>query len=414
MVDPTDDRSVLQLAAEALAALDDLDPRSLTTGELNDAVLLMQRMRCQLEATEARVLATWDADRVWQSDGAKTGAAWLARQQRIPIQTARQRIRHARALRTLPEVASAWSAGEIDRPHLITLLGVRTARTAEAFEHEHKELLDVARTRGFVDFKRRCDLWEALVDPDGAEQGADDGKAAREVHLSQSFGGMWFGRTTLDPVSGTIVHDTLAAIEQDMFKADWAEAKERLGRDPLVLELRRTPAQRRADALVEMAIRARTVPAGGRRPAPLFTVVVGYETFAGPVLELFNRTVLTPGTAARHLTEADIERVVFDSPSRVIDVGATRRFYRGALRRAIEVRDRTCFHPFCDEVPERPHVDHIHEASKGGPTTQRNARLGCDFHNLWRNAHPDHWTDAGDQAFPRPDDPHAGPDPPDP
>ena len=144
-----------------------------------------------------------------------------------------------------------------------------------------------------------------------------------------------------------------------------------------MLDLRRTPAQRRADALVEMATRARTAPAGGRRPAPLFTVVVGLETFLGPILELFNRTVLTPGTAAAHLTEADVERVVFDGPSRVLDVGAQRRFFTGALRRAIEIRDRTCFHPSCDEVPDRPEIDHIHEASKGGADHpgQRSPRL---------------------------------------
>ena len=132
-----------------------------------------------------------------------------------------------------------------------------------------------------------------------------------------------------------------------------------------MLDLKRTPAQRRADALVEMATRARTAPADGRRPAPLFTVVVGLETLRGPILELFNRTVLTPGTAAAHLTEADVERIVFDGPSRVLDVGAQRRFFTGALRRAIEIRDRTCFHPSCDEVPERPEIDHIHEACQG-------------------------------------------------
>ena len=110
---------------------------------------------------------------------------------------------------------------------------------------------------------------------------------------------------------------------------------------------------------------------------------------AGPLLELFNRTTITPGTAAAHLHGADIERIVFDSPSRVIDVGAKRRFYRGALRRAIEVRDRTCFHPYCDEVPERPEIDHILEYAKGGPTTQEGGRLGCGFHNKWRNHHPD-------------------------
>src|SRR5690606_31602111 len=128
----------------------------------------------------------------------------------------------------------------------------------------------------------------------------------------------------------------------EMFEVDWAEAKARLGRQPTILELGRTPDQRRADALVEMATRARTAPKDGQRPRPLFTVIVGLETLKGPILELFNRTQITPGTAVPHLT--DVERIVFDTPSRVIDVGARRRFFRGGLRRALEIRDRTCFH----------------------------------------------------------------------
>jgi len=250
-------------------------------------------------------------------------------------------------------------------------------------------LLDIAREHGFGDFKRACDRFELAVDPDGAEQRAEDDRAGRALHLAQSFGNMWLGRITLDQVSGEIVSATLREIERELFEADWAAAKERLARDPMIIDLDRTPAQRRADALVEMATRARTAPAGGRRPAPLFTVVVGLETFTGPVLELFNRDVVTPGTAARHLTEADLERIAFEGPSRVIDVGARRRFFRGALRRAIEVSDRTCFHPTCDAIRERLEVDHIHEAAKGGLTTQDNGRSGCSFHNRWRNHHPD-------------------------
>src|SRR5688500_6099213 len=103
-------------------------------------------------------------------------------------------------MRLFPEIDSAWAAGEIDRTHVTTLLGARTVRTKDAFDRDHKELLDSARTRGFVDFKRHCDIWEMYADPDGAEQGADDDRAAREVHLSPSLGGMWFGRMTLDPV----------------------------------------------------------------------------------------------------------------------------------------------------------------------------------------------------------------------
>ncbi len=398
--------------ATAARALTALDADALSDAELTGVVLELQHLRAQLDAVEAEALARWDADRCWQDEGAKTGAAWLAWKQRIPITVARQRIRHARAMRALPEVASAWAAGEIDRAHVSSLLGVRTARTTYAFDRDHPQLLQAARTASFVEFKRRCDRWELMADPDGAEQAAADAHAAREVYLSQSFGGIWFGRTTLDPLSGTIVDETLRAIDKELFAADWAAAKARLGRDPLASELGRSPAQRRADALVEMAARARTAPPGGRRPTPLFTVVVDYDTLAGPVLELFNRTVLTPGTVAPWLTEADVERVVFDSPSRVIDVGAQRRFFRGALRRAIEVRDRTCFHPSCDEVPQWPEVDHIVEHARGGPTTQTNGRLGCHHHNLDRVNHPERHEPSGDPPSPTLGDPHAGPDPP--
>lgn len=380
---------VLGRAATVLAELRAVDLDGVGDDALSEAVLGLQHLRGSLDAAEACVLARWDAQGCWRASGAKTGAAWLAWKEQLPIGVARQRIRHARALRALPAVEEAWADGEIDRSHLTTLLGARTPRTAEVFDREYKTLLDIARTSSFRDFKRACDLFGLVVDPDGAEQRAEGDRAAREVHLAKSFGGMWFGRMTLDPISGEIVATTLRLIEKELFDADWAAAKARLGRDPLIIELDRTPAQRRADALVEMATRARTAPADGRRPAPLFTVVVGLDVLKGQVLELFNRTVITPGTAAQWLTDAYVERIVFDSPSRVIDVGAQRRFFTGALRRAIEVRDRSCYHPSCDEPPERLEIDHIHEASKGGETTQANGRPACGFHNRWRNTHPD-------------------------
>jgi len=102
----------------------------------------------------------------------------------------------------------------------------------------------------------------------------------------------------LDPVNGAIVDDTLTVIEQEMFEADWKEAKAVHGDDVSLAKLARTPAQRRADALVEMATRAATAPAGGRRPRPLFTVLVDYPTMTGRVCELADGTVITPGTLA--------------------------------------------------------------------------------------------------------------------
>ncbi len=142
---------------------------------------------------------------------------------------------------------------------------------------------------------------------------------------------------------------------------------------------------RYAASVVEMARRAGTAEPDGRRPEPLFSVLVGYETFAGPICELANGTVVTPGALADWLDEAWVERVVFDGPSRVIDVGAHRRLFTGATRRAVQIRDRECFHELCDQPAETCHIDHIQPWAAGGATTTNNARPACPHHNRARH-----------------------------
>src|SRR6476469_4146855 len=163
---------------------------------------------------------------------------------------------------------------------------------------------------------------------------------------------MWFGKLTFDPLGGTIFERELSRLEHELFEADWEEAKGAAGGRTVGLNLKRTHAQRRADALVEMAIRSRVAPADGKRPEPLFSVFVDYETFAGRILELANGTVVTPGTVVPWLTRSWLERVVFDGPSRVIDMGIRQRLFKGATRRAVQIRDRECFNAYCDEPAE--------------------------------------------------------------
>jgi hypothetical protein len=176
------------------------------------------------------------------------------------------------------------------------------------------------------------------------------------------------------------VANAVAAIEQELFEADWADARNRLGDAAVEADLRRTAAQRRADALVEMAIRAMTAPADGKRPAPLFTVLCGLARFA-QIVETAAGTVITPGEAAEYVDGADIERVVFESPSRVIDLGKRTRFFVGALRRVIEIRDRRCQGPGCRTPADQCHIDHRNEYAFGGLTCQENGECQCPWHN---------------------------------
>jgi hypothetical protein len=173
----------------------------------------------------------------------------------------------------------------------------------------------------------------------------------------------------------------LERLEQELFDHDWAQAKAQHGDNLRVADLARTPAQRRADALVLMAQRSAAMPAEGKTPAPLFTILVGYETFHGRLCELASGTVITPGQLVPWLDRASIERIVFDGPSRVIDVGVHRRFVTGATRRAVEVRDKHCTTPGCRIPAAKCDVDHITPASHGRLTVQDNGRLRCPPHN---------------------------------
>ena len=114
-------------------------------------------------------------------------------------------------------------------------------------------------------------------------------------------------------------------------------------------------------------------------------MLVGYETLAGRICQLANGTVVSPGSLVAWLNEAYIERVVFGQKSRIIDVGVSRRLFEGATRRAIELRDRECFHEFCEERAEDCQVDHVIPWSVGGPTTVDNGRVACGFHNRGRH-----------------------------
>ena len=370
------------------AVLDELreaDPAVLADG---DTVVALNRQLERLSAVNTRATASFDAAGDWERDGARSAAAWLATRCRLPVPTARGRVRLGRALRHLPVAEAAWLGGDIGEAQVGLLARARRPATEAALARDEQMLVDQAANLRFGSFARAMAYWIQRADPDGAERDARAQHDRRRLHLSKSFDGMWFLDALSDPVSGAIVANELGRIEDQLFDADWADARARVGDNVGVGDLTRTPAQRRHDALVEMARRSATAPAGGRRPEPLFSVLVGYETFVGMMCELADGTVVSPAHVRDWLDEAWIERVVFDGPSRVMDIGVRRRLFSGATRRAVEIRDRQCFHEFCDIPAEDCDIDHKIPWSAGGPTTQDNGRPACAFHNRARERGP--------------------------
>ncbi|MBK9180857.1 MAG: DUF222 domain-containing protein [Acidimicrobiales bacterium] len=375
---------------EAALILAVVDADELADGELDDLVVGLQVRHSRLEGVSAGLVARWDSRGVWAGDGSRAAGARLARDAHLSPREGRARLRRARRLGEMPRVASALAAGVIGPDHVDVLAGLDGPRTHEAFVRDEAVLVGQAEGLSLRDFLRAVAYWRQQADPDGADADAD--RSAADVYLSvvRTFQGSFDVRGRLDAVWGTAVQGELQRLEDELYADDVAEARARLGRDEVgVGELGRTPAQRRAAALVRMAERSRSAPAGGRRPEPLVTVVVGLDDAVGHLCELDDGTVLTRAQFLPLLERADIESIVFDSAQRALSVSVRERFFTGALRRVIQVRDRHCQHPSgCDVPAGRCQVDHIVPWEAGGPTTQANGRLLCGPHNRARTARP--------------------------
>ena len=359
------------------AALDRLAESDI--GEISEgvSVIALYKARNRLDCLIAKASDRFASSGEWEASECRSALGWIAYNTHAPRGVVSSDLSNGRALRHLPKVEAAFQAGELTSDHVRVLAKARTEHTAEQMTADEGMLVDHARQfHHFGHFFRVLEYWSMFADPDAADKEHKGKVDRRRVELHKSIWGMYLGQMTLDPISGEIVHNEL----ERLYKIMHAEEDHEVSTRP-----RRSPGQLRADALVEMARRSRSTPEGSRRPEPLFTVLVGWETLKGAICQTDLGAVLTRSALFPWLDCAWLERVVFDSASRVIDVGITQRLYTGATRRAVEVRDQECFHLTCVEPASECQVDHIQPFSAGGPTTTFNGRLACGFHNRARH-----------------------------
>lgn len=347
-----------------------------SSAQTERAVLQLQRIKSKVAALEAGLLRKFEADREWASVGALKPQAYLATRLRVPSKAFNRDCSVARRLRDLPAVEAALAAGEISTAHRDKVLAVDNPRVHDALVRDQEQIVGWAAQLRWRDFEHALLEWLEVEDTDGPEPcDAEHDRA----DWSRGFADRWRIDADLGAIAGAIwtaEADRLEAIE---FERDWAEARERLGREPLAHELARTPKQRRATAMVEMARRSATGPEESRRGAILVSLFAGPNWFRR-LGELDNGTVVRPAQVVPWLDDVAFETFVYDTTFHEITVSA-QRTYRGALRRFALGRDGECFHPFCDEPASANQVDHRIAHSKGGPTSGGNAQPGCPGHN---------------------------------
>lgn len=376
-------------AAAACAGVDallDVDLAALDDAALHQVLTSVLRVQARLGVVSADALSRWDARGAWRNNGSRSPAHRFARETRSAVDTGRAAIRRARALPFMTHTRQAVLDGRLSWDHVDLFAQACTPARRDVFA-EHEQLL-VSQCVGvpFGDAITLIRYWQIQADEklaadkrerEGTDGDGSDGTGelpSSKLHASRTLHDRVVVQGELDAIDGAIVVGELDRLAEAIRLAD------------LKADVRRTPAQRRAAAFVEMAKRSATAPVGGRRPQPLFTVLVGDTTFQH-LCELADGTVVRTKELVPHLDSSIVESVIFDGPITIVGV-SHRRTFVGAVRRAIQVRDRRCRHPSeCDVPASKCDVDHIVPWANHGETSQFNGRLECWPHNRFDDLH---------------------------
>jgi hypothetical protein len=200
----------------------------------------------------------FDARGAAAADGALSTAAWLRSACRLAPGAARERVVVARELAELPTTAAELSAGDISYRHA-ALLATATAELPEADTGPAESiLLTAARRMDPATLAKLTTRLRYILDPDGARRRAQDVYEGRRLFVSPVLDGRFALDGSLDPEGGATVLAAMTALGAPTAGDS------------------RSPAQRRADALVALARRhldGGALPeCGGERPHVTVTV----------------------------------------------------------------------------------------------------------------------------------------------
>ncbi len=157
---------------DVVDCLQALDAAALTDDELSELVVALHTESARLDAARTSLTGVWDARGVWDHDGAKSGAAWIAHRTHCPRGVADGEVRLARRLRSMPATTAALEAGSISADHARRLARANRPGLEEPFARDEELLVGHAKEMCWADFTRALAYWEQLADPDGVEDDA--------------------------------------------------------------------------------------------------------------------------------------------------------------------------------------------------------------------------------------------------
>src|SRR5437016_5240066 len=183
-----------------------------STAELDRLGDEIAELSAHLDAATGRLLdliREFDAREGW-GNGFRSCAAWLTWRVGLDPGAARERVRVARALGTLPGLAHALAHGELSYAKVRALTRVATPETEE-------RLLGVGRAGTAEHVERIVRAWRRVDRNAEAAEAARHHKS-RALHVYQDEDGMVVVRGRLDREAGAVLIQALAAARETLYR----------------------------------------------------------------------------------------------------------------------------------------------------------------------------------------------------
>jgi hypothetical protein len=325
-----------------------------------------------IDLLTSRVLeaaGAFDASEGWRAEGATSAVAWLRNETRQSRREASRCVKTARRLRDLPVTAGAYREGSLSGGQVQAIVANLNDEITPLFAEAEGEIVPVLVPLAVSDVATAMQAWaqaakDALQDdePDLAEP------PARALFLSKTLDGRGELSASLDPEAVALTECALRV----------AETPDVEGEPP------RSPAQRRADALVDIMrffLDHQTAQPSGRHRHHMNVIVRYEDLIEGRGGEFADGTKVDGATIQRLACDAGYHRVVTQGGSTVLDYGRTRRNIPVNLFNALVVRDRGCRFPGCDRPPNWCEAHHLDHWEHGGHTKLQNLVLACSRHH---------------------------------
>ncbi|MDQ1702401.1 MAG: hypothetical protein QOF57_1653 [Frankiaceae bacterium] len=382
MTSPTIAFSALEAAVDAVAAADVWSMPCVARAE---AVRSLHMARERLNGQYLRALAAFDADAGAQAEGHLSTAGWLREALTLSAGQAKSHVDLARLVRDETVLGVALEDGDVSFTHAAIIRKGIEALPAEVAPTVEVILVNTARASDPTSLREFVQELRHSVAPILLDEQADDQHERRFLHASKTIGGMVRIDGQLDPESG---EDFLSALHTLSV--------------PSGPEDERTPQQRRADGLSQMArfaMASSNMPDVAGEPAHV-SVVVDLPTLLDVPFSRPGRAewtgVMSPSAVRVLLCDASVSRIITDGPSQVLDVGRSTRTVSAPMRRALAVRDGGCIVPGCHRPPRWCDGHHVRHWLNGGVTSLDNLVLLCRRHH--RAVHRDEWRLLWDSA----------------